>query len=171
MSALTIARRRVSFEVFGVAQPKGNARGFVPQSWATKAAAEGKAPRVVITLDNSKTKGWEQLVAEQAQTVAADGLFLGPVVLTVTFRLPRPASLAKRYLHHTKKPDLDKLLRATNDALTGVLYTDDSQVVDLHARKTYTAIGSAPCARITLEEACDPDPSQLDLIADATLFS
>ena len=171
MSVLTMARRRVAFEVFGIAQAKGNARAFVPKSWATKAAAEGKAPRAVVTLDHAKSKGWEQLVKEQAQTVAAGGVFIGPVVLTVTFRLPRPQSLPKRCLHHTKKPDVDKLVRATNDALTGVLYIDDSQIVDLHARKCYAAIGATPSAHITVEEACDPDPAQLDLVGTPSLFS
>lgn len=171
VSTLTMARRKVAFEVFGVAQVKGNAKAFVPKPWAQKAVAEGRAPRAVVTLDNPKSKIWEQLVKEQAQTVAADGVFIGPVVLTVTFRLPRPQSLPKRYLHHTKKPDLDKLVRATNDALTGVLYTDDSQIVDLHARKCYVAIGATPSAHITVEEACDPDPAQIDLVGTPSLFS
>jgi Holliday junction resolvase RusA-like endonuclease len=125
----------------------------------------------VITSANPRARGWQQLVAEQAQTVAQDGLFQGPVVLTVTFHLPRPQSLPKRQVHHTKKPDLDKLVRNTKDALKGVLYGDDAQVVDLHARKTYAAIAAAPCAHITVEEACAPDPLQADLIADASLFA
>ncbi len=159
--SLTLARRRVSFSVTGVAQPKGSTRAFIPKGW----------DRAIITSANPKAKGWQQLVTEQAQGVAADGLFLGPVVLTVTFHLPRPRSLPKKQLHHTKKPDLDKLVRNTKDALTGVLYGDDAQVVDLHARKVYAPIASAPCARITVEEACDPDPAQLDLVATGSLFA
>lgn len=158
---LTMDRRRVSFQVAGIAQPKGSTRAFVPKGWT----------RPVITNANPKSKGWQQLVAEQAQTVAKDGLFMGPVVLTVTFHLPRPQSLPKRVLHHTKKPDLDKLVRNTKDALKGVLYGDDAQVVDLHARKTYAAVAAAPCAHITLEEAVAPDPVQADLVADASLFA
>ena len=150
---LTLTRRVVSFEVIGKAEPKGSTRAFIPKGWT----------RPIITTNNPKSKGWQQLVAEQAQTVARDGLFTGPVVLIVTFRLPRPQSLPKRELHHVKKPDLDKLVRSTKDALKGVLYRDDSQVVDLHARKVYAAIAAAPCARITLEEAVPPDPLQSDL--------
>jgi crossover junction endodeoxyribonuclease RusA len=176
VSVLTMARRKVAFEVFGVAVAKGSARsfGFMLRDHAGQPVI-GKNGKPIIrtatTNDNPKTKGWQQLVAEQAQTVAAAGVFVGPVVLTVTFRLPRPQSLPKRQLHHVKKPDVDKLVRATNDALTGVLYVDDSQVVDLHARKTYVAIGATPSAHITVEEACDPDPLQPDLIANGSLFN
>jgi Holliday junction resolvase RusA-like endonuclease len=175
VSVLTLARRRVAFEVFGVAVAKGSARsfGFLLRDHAGQPVI-GKNGKPIIrtatTNANPKTKGWEQLVREQAQTVAAAGVFVGPVVLTVTFRLPRPQSLPKRSVHHTKKPDVDKLVRATNDALTGVLYIDDSQVVDLHARKCYAAIGATPSAHITVEEACDPDPAHLDLVGDGSLF-
>lgn len=174
--SLTMARRRVAFDVFGVAVAKGSARSFgfhLRDHAGQPVIGKNGQPiiRTATTNANPKTKGWEQLVREQAQTIAADGVFIGPVVLTVTFRLPRPQSLPKRQLHHTKKPDLDKLVRCTNDALTGVLYIDDAQIVDLHARKTYVAIGAAPSAHITVEEACDPDPAQLDLVANGSLFS
>ena len=35
------------------------------------------------------------------------------------------------------KPDLDKLIRAVLDGLTGVAYVDDSQVILIQATKTY----------------------------------
>ena len=58
--------------------------------------------------------------------------------LTVRFYLPRPKSLPKRVTEHTKKPDLDKLLRAVLDACTtGGVWRDDSQVATIHARKVY----------------------------------
>jgi Holliday junction resolvase RusA-like endonuclease len=34
-------------------------------------------------------------------------------------------------------PDLDKLIRAILDALTGVVWRDDGQVVDIVASKVY----------------------------------
>lgn len=157
-----MARRVVSFSVVGVAQPKGSTRAFIPKGWN----------RPIITSTNPKVKGWQQLVAEQAQAVARDGLFIGPVVLSVVFQLPRPQSLPKRVLHHTKKPDLDKLVRSTKDALKGVLYADDAQVVQLHAQKSYTAIAAAPCCHIRLIEANAPEPQQAPLTLDPdSLFS
>lgn len=159
---LAMARRTVTFTAIGIAQPKGSTRAFVPKGWT----------RPIITTDNPKSKGWQQLVAEQAQTVARDGLFVGPVVLAVVFHLPRPQSLPKKVLHHTKKPDLDKLVRSTKDALKGVLYNDDAQVVELHARKVYAAVAAAPHAVITLQEAADQALVQPSLVeAGASLFA
>lgn len=141
----------LEFTVWGVAQPKGSARAFVPKGWT----------RAVVTSDNPKGKGWQQLVAEAAGR-AKDGtgaaLLTGPVRLQVAFYLPRPKSLPKRTAHHVKKPDLDKLLRSVKDGLTKVIWHDDSQVVRAEVSKEYADLGSAPCARITVipmgESAC-----------------
>jgi Holliday junction resolvase RusA-like endonuclease len=160
--------RRLTFDVLGVAQPKGSAQAFVPKSWADQAHRQGKAPRAIVTSDNPRSKGWQQLVAEQAQTVAGGGPFLGPTVLTVTFYLPRPVSLPQKIRHHLTLPDLDKLVRCIGDALTGVLYLDDKQVVDLHARKCYAAWNAVPRVRITLEDAAPAGAT--DVLATASLF-
>lgn len=144
--------RRVTFTVAGIAQPKGSAHAFVPKSWADKAHKIGKAPRAIVTSDNPRAKGWQQLVAEQAQTVAGD-VFLGAVILTVTFALPRPASAPLKIRHHLTNPDLDKLVRCVADALTGILYLDDKQVVEMHARKIFAQSPKGPRADVTLEDA------------------
>jgi crossover junction endodeoxyribonuclease RusA len=135
--------RSVTFTVVGIAQPKGSTKAFVPRGWT----------RPVVTSDNPRAKDWQHCVSMTAQSVAGDGLFLGPVALRVSFALPRPASLPKRVVGHVRKPDVDKLLRAVGDALTGVLYRDDAQVVELHARKGYAEIGTAPQAEITVVDA------------------
>jgi crossover junction endodeoxyribonuclease RusA len=153
---LTMTRRSVTFEVVGIAVPKGSTRAFVPKGWT----------RPIVTAANAKSKGWQQLVAEQAQTVGAEGLFVGPVALTVSFYLPRPQSLPKHVRHHVKKPDLDKLVRCTKDALKGVLYHDDSQVVDLNAQKLYAPLAARPRAIITVAAADDPQPAPAALFGD-----
>jgi Holliday junction resolvase RusA-like endonuclease len=55
----------------------------------------------------------------------------------LSFRLPKPKSLPKGQVFMTKRPGLDKLVRSVKDALRGVLYRDDAQVVRLTASKTY----------------------------------
>jgi Holliday junction resolvase RusA-like endonuclease len=40
-------------------------------------------------------------------------------------------------LAHEHSPDLDKLVRATMDALTDVVYEDDRQVTEIRALKLY----------------------------------
>jgi Holliday junction resolvase RusA-like endonuclease len=163
-------RRRIAFTVIGVAQPQGSAKAFVPFAWAAAAVRRKQAPRAIVTHDNPRVKGWQQLVAEQAQSVVGDALFMGPVVLTVTFRLPRPISLPKHTQHHTKTPDLDKLVRAIGDGLTGVVFLDDKQIVDLHARKIYTSGARPPSVSVVVEAAAPPEFDTGDLLADASVF-
>ena len=138
----------ITFTVWGVAQPKGSAKAFVPKGWT----------RAVVTSDNPKNKGWQQLVAEaagRARDAAGAALLDGPVRLRVEFHLPRPKSLSKRVLHHTKKPDLDKLVRSVKDGLSRVIWHDDAQVVDVEAHKGYAAVGEAPRAVIEIAPVGD----------------
>ena len=58
------------------------------------------------------------------------------VVVDVIFLLPQIKKPRQRY--PTGKPDIDKLSRGILDALTGIAYDDDSQVVQLNAQKVYT---------------------------------
>lgn len=134
---------QLTFTVWGVAQPKGSAKAFLPKGWT----------RPIITSDNTRNKGWQQLVAEaagRAKDEAGAALLEGPVRLLVAFYLPRPKTLPKRVQHNTKKPDLDKLVRSVKDALTQVAWHDDSQVVDLKAIKRYAEVGTTPHAVITI---------------------
>lgn len=133
----------IRFTVYGTAQPKGSAKAFLPKGWT----------RPVITSDNRSLKAWEQTVRDRLQRVMAetpradlDALFDGPVLVALEFHLPRPKSLPKRVTLHTKKPDVDKLARGTVDALNGVLFHDDSQVVEVRARKVY----AETCAKVEI---------------------
>ena len=83
-----------------------------------------------------------------------------PVALEVTFILPRAKShfstakgkedqlLPSAPVHHTKTPDLDKLLRGLLDPLTvkcgGNVLIDDSYVVQLNSSKRYQRDASEP---------------------------
>ena len=86
-------------------------------------------------------------------------LFRGPVSLDVTFTMPRPKS-AKAGSRPATRPDLDKLLRSTKDALkTAGVYEDDGRVVSVIAQKYFVghdqnyddAILELPGAVITVE--------------------
>jgi Holliday junction resolvase RusA-like endonuclease len=87
-----------------------------------------------------------------------------PIAVTIQFTMPRPnghylpanTRRAARALrpdaptHHTGKPDIDKLERAVLDALSGLVYRDDAQVVHVEKCKVY---GERPGADITVSEA------------------
>lgn len=139
----------ITFTVPGVSQPKGSTRAFVPKGWT----------RPIITNDNAKGKGWQQTIAEVAARALSEARLqpfaVGPVGLDVTFYLPRPQKFCtKKYasvdVPHVTKPDTDKLVRACKDALTRVVWHDDSQVTDVVARKRYVAAGELPRADITV---------------------
>jgi Holliday junction resolvase RusA-like endonuclease len=94
------------------------------------------------------------VTAEAARATEAAGLAnpaygRDPVGVSFDFRFPRPRShYGKRGLlpsaprHMVTKPDLDKLIRAALDALTGIIWRDDAQVVRFgEPSKDYVAEG------------------------------
>lgn len=64
------------------------------------------------------------------------------VDIVATFGIPRSASKAKaremkgQRIRPTKKPDCDNIAKLC-DALNGLAFVDDSQIVDLHILKQY----------------------------------
>ncbi len=137
----------IEFRVWGVSQQMGSKRAFTPKGWN----------RPIITDSNRSLKGWQVLVRQAASTtlntlpLASRGLLLGGVRLTLAVVLPRPKSLAKKLSPHLKAPDLDKLVRGLADPLSGLLYRDDSQVVELIASKRYAAVGESPHVDVRVE--------------------
>lgn len=85
---------------------------------------------------------WRDDVRHEAKA-AMDGRppFVGPIRLSCEFRLPVPATTIRKYqwgwLCHTKKPDVDKLFRMLSDAMTGIVWRDDSQVCFSTINKVY----------------------------------
>ncbi len=61
----------------------------------------------------------------------------GPVRVKLLFLLPRPKTVARTYPTSKYDGDIDKLVRAILDSMTGVVYRDDSQVVSAPADKRY----------------------------------
>jgi crossover junction endodeoxyribonuclease RusA len=79
-----------------------------------------------------------KLAAEDAVNTNDWARVSGPVELEVMFYLDRPSSVsATKRPHPTVPPDLDKLVRGVGDALTGVVYDDDSQIIRCLAWKVY----------------------------------
>jgi crossover junction endodeoxyribonuclease RusA len=119
----------IKFEVLGRAAPQGSMRGYV---------VNGKAK---LTCDNAHTIPYRQAVGYAALTARdSDAIFAGPhvaVSVQCDFYLKRPKGHLKKWTHPPTKPDIDKLCRATLDALTGILFADDGQVVGLKAVKHY----------------------------------
>ena len=64
---------------------------------------------------------------------------VGAVFVGLEFDMPAPQRNTRHYPF--VKPDLDKLVRAVLDGLTGAAFKDDSQVVELMASKRYAPQG------------------------------
>jgi Holliday junction resolvase RusA-like endonuclease len=141
----------VWFEVNGVPAPQGS-----KTRWGSE--------------DNPRTAPWRGAVAEKAAQARGDRpLMTGPVMLQVDFCFPRPKAHYRTGRHagelkpgspssHSTKPDVDKLLRAIGDALSGVIWRDDCQVVSVTATKTYA---EHACARIWITDLTVPVPDEL----------
>lgn len=122
----------VAFFVAGIPAPKGSAKGYAYRQKRT-----GKW-RAAVTHDNPRTKPWQAVVQYAAQmNFPYRPEFVGPVKVDMTFYLPKPKRAKKSAMIPTKKPDLDKLIRCTLDALKGILYRDDAQVAQITAFKFY----------------------------------
>jgi Holliday junction resolvase RusA-like endonuclease len=62
-----------------------------------------------------------------------------PISLAVTVYLS-PPKMPKKWIgkkHPSKRPDLSNFIKSVEDALTGVVWRDDAQIVEMHARKQY----------------------------------
>ncbi len=139
MAAGILTQMTISFQVHGIPKTEGSIRAVVHK-------ATGRA--VAFHDDDRELRMWRQAVAAEALIARRGGepFNEGPITLSVRFRLPipksRPAELRTEkqrleWAWPAKRPDADKLLRAILDALKGVLYHDDGQIVRLEAIKRY----------------------------------
>lgn len=104
--------------------------------------------RGILVESSAKVKPWREAVKHAALGVLAvgepepvDPVLDCPLIVEMVFTLHRPASAPKRRTHPDRMPDLSKLIRSTEDALTDAgVWRDDARVVEHRARKVY--IGS-----------------------------
>lgn len=138
-------KRSLRFTVLGRAQPAGSKRAFAIRKGGVLTG------KVAVTDAAKGSKSWKQEVrsaAVEAADQAGWSLARGPLSLLVIFTITRPAShfgtgknadqvkaSAPRY--PASKPDATKLVRAVEDALTGVIWYDDAQIVNQAVYKRY----------------------------------
>jgi Holliday junction resolvase RusA-like endonuclease len=130
-------RAVVEFTVLGRPQPAGSKRAF-----------RTKTGRTIVTDDNKRARPWKSQVAAEAAAVADGSLLSGPLELEVVFWFARPKGHygtgrnADRVRPSAPafpavRPDATKCIRAVEDALNGVLWRDDAQVVVQHVEKRF----------------------------------
>ena len=135
MNKPTTSSAAIEFTIPGAAAPQGSKR-----------AIRLRTGRTVLVESSSRVKPFRAVAALAATEAWRRPPTADAVGLEIAFRFVRPKS------HHKAdgslragapltpgKPDIDKLLRALLDALTGVIYIDDAQVACIWATKEYGA--------------------------------
>lgn len=123
-----------------------------PVTAGSKRAFRSKSGRMIVTDDNPAQKGWQNNVSDAAMRVVDEEGWEfvrdTPLAVGMTFYLSRPkghfgtgrnAGVLKdsAQAFPAKKPDTMKLVRAVEDALSGVLWRDDALIVDSRGVKLY----------------------------------
>lgn len=108
--------------------------------------------------DPKKSSDYKDYVRLAASQHAPERLLEGPLSLQIRIFRPIPSHISKKkveqaeagILRPTTKPDTDNYVKGIKDALKGVIWKDDSQVVDLVASKYY---GVRPRVEVTIKTA------------------
>ena len=97
------------------------------------------------TYTPAKTIAAETFIQLCATQKGVPKMMNGPLRLTVTFSMGIPKSWSAKKkaeaelgnIRPTSKPDIDNLIKLVGDALNGIAYKDDSQIVEIQAVKKY----------------------------------
>ena len=89
-----------------------------------------------VPASGGKLSNWRGYVRACAQDEYRGKPTKDGVHVILRFRIPPPKRQTREF--PTVRPDLDKLVRAVLDALTGVIFVDDAQVLGLYASKRYS---------------------------------
>ena len=124
-------------------------------------ARYAKRGNFVQTYTPDKTRNYESSIKEAAiQAMGSNEILETPVNLYLYIRAPIPKSLPKKRLEACfngsekpiKKPDASNVLKSVEDAMNGVVYKDDSQIVNIHVTKVYASVsGIDVCVKECLD--------------------
>lgn len=129
----------ITFTVLGVPVPQGSMKAFHRPGMR----------HPIVTSDNRALKPWRQEIAATAISLGREPFPQHvPVEISMNFYFVKPKSVKRNAV--TVRPDIDKICRSFLDAITGILISDDAQVIEMHARKHY---GGPPRVEIQIGEA------------------
>ena len=124
----------MTITVYGIPGPQGS----------KKLVGRDRKGRGILIESSKKVKPWREAVKWAAlesypshDRWKGGCAIAGAIALTIIFTLPRPKS-AKMGAYADKRPDVSKLVRSTEDALTeAAIWEDDARVVLVVAVKLY----------------------------------
>ncbi len=89
-----------------------------------------------------KTKDFEKKVRAVIGNKYTIPPLIGPVSMTLIFRMKQAKTNKKTY--PTQRPDLDNLAKAVTDAVNGMRYEDDCQIINLNLSKRWCEDDEVP---------------------------
>ena len=140
---------RIEIFIEGRPRPAGSKRAFALRRRDGSAVTRANGSPVINVTDDCKdSAAWKADVREAFRRQWQGDPLSGPISLAVEFVLARPKKHFRTGRHantlrddaphwHTTKPDRGKLLRAVEDALTGIAWIDDAQVCAGTVNKSY----------------------------------
>ena len=117
-----------------------------------------KRGNFVSTYTPLKTKTYEDEIRMMARSAMGSSEPLEtPVTVAIYIRVGIPTSFSKQKRKDalagiekpTKKPDADNILKCFLDAMNGIVYIDDKQVVNIHLTKVYSEV---PAVEVMVKE-------------------
>jgi Holliday junction resolvase RusA-like endonuclease len=103
----------------------------------------------VQTYTPDKTRNYEALLKEAAiEAMGSSEPLETPVSLYLYIRVPIPKSFSKKKVQDClngseqpmKKPDSSNVLKSVEDAMNGVVYMDDCQIINHHMTRVYSTL-------------------------------
>lgn len=124
--------KRLAFKIHGDTQPQGRPR----------AMRMGKGIRMY---DDPKSAAFKKHVQQSYNSLGIDSQLEGALHMEIAIYRKIPKSFSKKMrqmaidgiVRPVSKPDADNLAKTFMDALNGLAYKDDSQIVTLVASKYY----------------------------------
>jgi len=107
----------------------------------------------------AKVQTFKKAIQQAAASTYKGPLIQGPIAIEAVFVFRRPLSIPKRLgtgrLWHDIKPDHENVMKAVQDALTGIIYQDDAQIACASTTKYRAAVGEQPSIAIAIRLLSD----------------
>ena len=143
-------KKAAYFVIDGKPQGKARARTFYNPKLGR---VQSMTPENTVLYENLVKQSFVQQADKDARWFTKE-----PLAVYITAFYPIPASTTKKdrqlicsgKLFPTKKPDADNVAKVICDALNGVAYGDDTQIIKLSILKAYTE--EQPRVQVCIEE-------------------
>ena len=134
----------ISFTIEGVPVPKGRPR-FTRSGHTYTPDTTRKYEALVTARAKEAMIGKRKI--EKPNAVRVDILAIFPV--PSSWSKKRRTAALQGVEHRVSKPDLDNVQKAILDGMNGIVFEDDSQVIDSRTRKAY---GPEPGVKVFIDE-------------------